>query len=431
MRPELAPFYSVRTQDEQKGGAMIATGDPPGNEKGSGQGAPLGSEETVARVLPPSFFVNVRSARLYRTVAPVIGVVCSGCGQPVNRAAGKNDQSDATLPVSIYGCACACFSSKDLDLPLTQSYWDAKRSAPGGPATDGCPSTIEVSLEAKSPDPVEAPQPEYLESTPPPPAYSEPGGTTMNSLVLYDAMRLAIARCFEVDEAAGIKNKAAQLEAYARVRDDAESQQRFAEIRVRACLKIGELSRELEVSEQAKGGRHDNGDAPTKTETLAKAGVNIRTAERYEELAGGKEKQAQKVASAATEAYFAAQQTNGGEVSMGGLKGAVRDALVKKFGESAKKPALAKVVAAGKMALKGAAKLATPRAEKKAKEPVEVQPLMPEEATSIWLCLLNSLPERQRPAVARAAFHWTKSNHSLLGNIDVKYGQARTMEIAL
>ena len=31
-------------------------------------------------------------------------------------------------------------------------------------------------------------------------------------------------------------------------------------------------------------------------ETLAKAGVNIRTAERYEELAGGKEKQAQDVA---------------------------------------------------------------------------------------------------------------------------------------
>lgn len=36
-------------------------------------------------------------------------------------------------------------------------------------------------------------------------------------------MRLAIARCAEVDEAAAIKNKAAQLEAYARVGDDAES----------------------------------------------------------------------------------------------------------------------------------------------------------------------------------------------------------------
>ena len=61
----------------------------------------------------------------------------------------------------------------------------------------------------------------------------------MSDLVLYDQMRSAIAQCANVDEIAGIKNKAEQLEAYARVRDDAESQRKFAEIRLRACIRIG------------------------------------------------------------------------------------------------------------------------------------------------------------------------------------------------
>jgi hypothetical protein len=62
--------------------------------------------------------------------------------------------------------------------------------------------------------------------------------------------------------------------------------------RLRACIKIGEISRELEKSPQASGGRHDNDVAPTKTEALEQAGINLRTAERYEELTGGREEQA-------------------------------------------------------------------------------------------------------------------------------------------
>jgi hypothetical protein len=58
-------------------------------------------------------------------------------------------------------------------------------------------------------------------------------------------------------------------------------------------MRIGELSRELETAKNQYDAR-DN-DVASKTETLAKAGVNIRTAERYEELAGGKEKQAQQI----------------------------------------------------------------------------------------------------------------------------------------
>jgi len=59
------------------------------------------------------------------------------------------------------------------------------------------------------------------------------------------------------------------------------------------------------------------------------------------------------------------------------------------------------------------------------------EPLTSEEATAIWLKLLESLPEYQRPQVARAASAWTKHNHVLLGDIDTKYGQARTITMRL
>jgi hypothetical protein len=146
-----------------------------------------------------------------------------------------------------------------------------------------------------------------------------------SELVLYDGMRLAISKCAEVDEAAAIKNRAAQLEAYARVRDDAESQRKFAEIRLRACQRIGVLSAELEKAKNQHDAR--DSDVASKTETLTKAGVNIRTAERYEELAGGREQQAQDIALAAADSYFATTQAENEPVSMNGFKAASRSAL--------------------------------------------------------------------------------------------------------
>jgi hypothetical protein len=76
---------------------------------------------------------------------------------------------------------------------------------------------------------------------------------------------------------------------------------------LRACVKIGEISRELET---ARGERtdlepSDNDVAKSKTDQLGKAGIGLRTAERYEELTGGREQQAQQVAATAMEAYFA------------------------------------------------------------------------------------------------------------------------------
>lgn len=151
-------------------------------------------------------------------------------------------------------------------------------------------------------------------------------------LVLYDKMRLAIAQCAGFDEAAEIRDRAAQLRAYFQMRDDAESQRKFAEINLRACIRIGELSRDLET---AKPGpiTSDRSDVISKTQTLENAGISRSTANDYEQLAGGKEQQAQDIAKAAAQTYFSAQQENNGPVTMGGLKSAVRQALTESFGE--------------------------------------------------------------------------------------------------
>jgi hypothetical protein len=153
---------------------------------------------------------------------------------------------------------------------------------------------------------------------------------TEQKLALYDQLRSALTQNLAVDEIAGIKNKAAQLEAYARVRDDVDSQRKFGEIRLRACIRIGELSRELEKAPPIRGDLLPiAGKKITKEQALAKAGISTSTAQRYEELAGGREEQAQGIASQAAEVYFATQEQLNEPVTMAGLKSAVKESLVK------------------------------------------------------------------------------------------------------
>jgi hypothetical protein len=73
------------------------------------------------------------------------------------------------------------------------------------------------------------------------------------------------------------------IQAYAKIRDDFESQQRFAEIRLRACQRIGEISRDLETRQGQKQLRPSE---RTKSELLADAGITLRTAERYQNASG-------------------------------------------------------------------------------------------------------------------------------------------------
>lgn len=157
----------------------------------------------------------------------------------------------------------------------------------------------------------------------------------MNSeMILYERMCLAIAQCAAVDEASGIKDKAEQLQAYARVRDNSEAERQFAEIKLRAAIRIGEISRELEKAEPNHG--HGAGlpiSGKTKEQALAEAGISTSTAQRYEELTGGREEQVQKVAFKAAEHYFAGQKASQELPTMGGLSTAVRSALTEAFGE--------------------------------------------------------------------------------------------------
>ena len=59
-----------------------------------------------------------------------------------------------------------------------------------------------------------------------------------------------------------------------RIRDDVQSQRQFAEIKLRACVKIGEIRRDLE---KAQGHRANDG-TKSKEEILRDAGIAKRTA---------------------------------------------------------------------------------------------------------------------------------------------------------
>jgi hypothetical protein len=91
----------------------------------------------------------------------------------------------------------------------------------------------------------------------------------------------------------------AQLEAHARARDDAESQRKYAEIRLRACQRIGVLSAELETAESHGGKICLPSDGKSKADKLAEAGISTSTQTVTRELAGGREQQVQDIALAA------------------------------------------------------------------------------------------------------------------------------------
>jgi hypothetical protein len=153
----------------------------------------------------------------------------------------------------------------------------------------------------------------------------------MSALVRYEQARTALAECARIDEASEIRDKAAALAAYARQRDDRDLEVWVREIHLRACVRIGVLSRDLD---QAQTVRQADGatvrlpaGGKSKAAALADAGISTSTAQRYEELAGGREEQAQAAGRAAMEAYFAQSRADGAPPTMAGLRGAVRGAL--------------------------------------------------------------------------------------------------------
>jgi hypothetical protein len=91
------------------------------------------------------------------------------------------------------------------------------------------------------------------------------------------------------------------VEPYARIRDDDESRRKFAEIKLRACVKIGEISRELERAEAHGGKICLPTDGKSKEQQLKEAGISTSTANRYEELVG----ESVEIGMQAADEYFA------------------------------------------------------------------------------------------------------------------------------
>ena len=130
----------------------------------------------------------------------------------------------------------------------------------------------------------------------------------MNALTNYDAARVALEHASTVDAAKEILDKAEALRVYARQRNDIEMEFWVAEIKLRATVRMGELSAGLEKA-QPKNGKGSGlpTTGKTKKQTLADAGVSTSTAQRCERIASVPRQQFEK--------YIAAQKGKGKPVT--------------------------------------------------------------------------------------------------------------------
>jgi N6-adenosine-specific RNA methylase IME4/DNA-directed RNA polymerase subunit K/omega len=107
----------------------------------------------------------------------------------------------------------------------------------------------------------------------------------MTELVAYDEARRALQIASTVDEAKNILDKAEALRHYARQRDDVELECWVSEIKARAYIRIGEISRELEKAPSGKASHSLPSAGKSKSATLRDAGISTSTAHRAEQLA--------------------------------------------------------------------------------------------------------------------------------------------------
>lgn len=102
------------------------------------------------------------------------------------------------------------------------------------------------------------------------------------ALPRYDGMCVAIAACREVDEAKDLRDQAESLRAYAKQANNRAAEVDFAEIKVRAEIRCGELLRELqERGQRSKRGQHPSSDRVS----LDSLGIDPKESERFQQQA--------------------------------------------------------------------------------------------------------------------------------------------------
>ncbi len=107
------------------------------------------------------------------------------------------------------------------------------------------------------------------------------------------------------------------------------------EIHLRACVRIGELVRELDTAQGERfdpTSSHQREEVP-KAQAIVDAGLSSSAAYRYQELAGGRDERAQAAGKAASENYYAQSRAKSEPPTMAGLRAAVREAVVATVGE--------------------------------------------------------------------------------------------------
>jgi hypothetical protein len=92
----------------------------------------------------------------------------------------------------------------------------------------------------------------------------------MNALVRYDAMCMAIAEAFAVDEVKDIIDKAVAWEAYSKQAKNTEAERKACEIRLRAERRCGQLLAELEKAKGAQGSGSNQHEVRSHVDTAPK-----------------------------------------------------------------------------------------------------------------------------------------------------------------
>jgi hypothetical protein len=108
----------------------------------------------------------------------------------------------------------------------------------------------------------------------------------MTELVRYDAMCRAIDAAYAIDEVKAIHDRAAMLQAAARVAHNIEAESRTRQIRERAERKAGELSKKIEkaAGRPSNNSPHDRENF-SKARVLKEAGISTQQASEWERLA--------------------------------------------------------------------------------------------------------------------------------------------------